>query len=79
MFTNEFEWDHTTTTVLDETGQYMDVELVIDDAGVFLRQFPEDDRKPADLVCMSHKMFKDLIEAMKLPEGFYVTKYQNNS
>jgi hypothetical protein len=79
MFTNEFEWDHTTTTVLDETGQYTDVELVIDDAGVFLRQFPEDDRKPADLVCMSHKMFKDMIEAMKLPEGFYVTKYQNNS
>lgn len=75
MFTNEMEWDHTVTTVLDETGQYTDVELVIDDAGVFLRQFPENDSKPADLICMTHKMFKDIIEAMKLPEGFYITKY----
>jgi hypothetical protein len=75
MFTNEFEWDHSVTTVLDETGQYADVELVIDDAGVFLRQFPENDEKPADLICMTHKMFKDMVEALKLPAGFYVTKY----
>jgi len=75
MFTNEMEWDHTTTTVLDETGQYTDVELVIDDAGVFIRQFPEDDKKPADLICMTHKMFKDLVEALNHKEGFYMTKY----
>ena len=75
MFTNEFEWDHTVTTIMDETAQYTDVELVIDDAGVFLRQFPEDDSKPADLICLTHKMFYDMLESLKLPEGFYVTKY----
>jgi len=62
MFSNEIEWDHTVTTVLDETGQYTDVELVIDDAGVFLRQFPDDGK--ADLICMSHKMFQDIEKAL---------------
>ena len=78
MFTNEFEWDHTTTTVLDENGEYTDVELVIDDAGVFLRQFPEDDKRPADLICMSHKMFQDMLQALRLGEGFYVTRYNKD-
>ena len=78
MFSNEMEWDHTVTTVLDETGQYTDVELVIDDAGVFIRQFPEDDKKPADLICMTHKMFKDMVEALNHKEGFYITKYNES-
>ena len=76
MFTNEMEWNHTVTTIMDETGQYTDVELIIDDAGVFLRQFPENDGKPADLVCMTHKMFYDMMEALKQGEGFFVTKYK---
>ena len=79
MFTNEIEWDHTVTTVLDESGQYADVELIIDDAGVFIRQFPEKDDKPADLICMSHKMFKDLVEALNHKDGFYVTNYKKSS
>ena len=78
MFTNEFEWDHTVTTILDENGEYTDVELIIDDAGVFLRQFPEKDNKPVDLICMSHKMFQDMLEALKQGEGFFVTKYKRN-
>jgi hypothetical protein len=79
MFTNEIEFDHTVTTVLDEYADYADVELVIDDAGVFIRQFPEADDKPADLVCMSHKMFKDMIEALNHTEGFFVTKYNKDT
>ena len=75
MFTNEIEFDHTVTTLLDEVGNYTDVELVIDDAGVFIRQFPEDDNRPADLICMSHKMFKDMLEALNHTEGFFITKY----
>lgn len=75
MFTNEIEWDHTVTTVIDETGQYTDVELIIDDAGVFIRQFSQDDRMPADLICMSHKMFNEILEALNHTEGFYTTKY----
>ena len=41
MFTNEFEFDHTVTTVLDETAGFEDVQLVIDDGGVFIRQYNE--------------------------------------
>jgi hypothetical protein len=76
MFTNEIEWDHTVTTVLDESGQYADIELIIDDAGVFFRQFPEDDTKPADLICMTHKMFKDLLTALDQSEGMFQTNYE---
>lgn len=76
MFTNEFESDHTITTVMDETGEYPDVQLVIADDGVYIRQAPEDDNKPADLILMTHKMFKDMVEALEHPAGFYVTKYK---
>lgn len=76
MFTNEFEADSTVTTVIDETGQFSDVELVIADEGVYIRQFPEDDRKPADLIILTHKMFKDMVEALNYPAGFYKTEYK---
>lgn len=75
MFTNEFEPDHTLTTVMDETGQYPDVQLVIADDGVYIRQVPEEDDKPADLILLTHKMFKDMMEAMNQPAGFYQTRY----
>ena len=76
MFSNEIEWDHTVTTVLDETGQYTDVELVIDDAGVFLRQFPDEGK--ADLICMTHKMFRDMIAALDESQGFFQTRYRKS-
>lgn len=81
MFTNEFDWDNgeaTITTVLDETGTVTDVQMIISDEGVFIRQFPEDEKRPADLICMTHKMFKDMMEAMNHPEGFFITKYQKS-
>lgn len=75
MFTNEFEFEGTVTTVLDETGEWQDVQLFIDDSGVVIRQFPEKENRPADLICLTHKMFYDMMEAMKHPEGFYITRY----
>lgn len=76
MFTNEFDFDATITTVLDETGEHPDVQLIIDDSGVFIRQFPHKDNRPADVIFMSHKMFNDMIEALKHSEGFFVTDYR---
>jgi len=76
MFTNEFQWDASVTTVLDETGEFQDVELIIEDAGVYIRQWTENDGQPADLICMTHKMFKDMVEALNHPEGFYQTRYK---
>lgn len=76
MFTNEFEADATITTIMDETGEKEDVHLIIDDEGVWIRQFPENQKAPADLIMLSHKMFKDMIEALQQTEGFFVTKYK---
>lgn len=73
MFTNEFEFNETVTTILDETAQFADVQLVISDNLVSIKQVNEDDA--VDLVLLTPKMFKDLLEAMNLPEGFYKTKY----
>jgi hypothetical protein len=72
MFTNEIEWDETVTTVMDDTGTEEDVVLFIDDHGVFIRQYNEQLDK-YDLVTLSHKMFSEMLEAMKQKEGFFVT------
>ena len=72
MFTNEIEWDETVTTVMDYTGTEEDVVLFIDDHGVFIRQYNEQLDK-YDLVTLSHKMFSEMLEAMKQKEGFFVT------
>lgn len=76
MFTNEFDFDSTITTVMDETGEYEDVQLTIEDDVVYIRQFSDDDLIPADLITMTPKMFRDLLQAMGLPEGFYQTRYK---
>lgn len=78
MFTNEFEFDHTVTTVLDETAGFEDVQLVIDDGGVFIRQYNEAAAEH-DCVIMSHKMLNDLIMAMKTKEGVFMTEYRDKN
>ena len=73
MFTNEFEFDETIITVLDDRGLYEDVQVYFDENEVYIRQWNE--RKQIyDLVVMSPKMFFEIMEAMKLPEGAYITK-----
>ena len=70
MFTNEFEWDATVTTILDETGECDDIEVTIDDAGVFMRQYNEATDK-YDLIVMSHMQFQEFLIAMRTKEGAY--------
>lgn len=70
MFTNEFEFEATVTTVLDETDECEDVQLIIDDFSVTIRQFNEIS-ETYDLICMSHKQFGEMVEALKHPEGAY--------
>ena len=77
MFTNEIEWDETVTTVMDDTGTEEDVVLFIDDHGVFIRQYNEQLDK-YDLVTLSHKMFSEMLEAMKQKEGFFVSRRHLN-
>ena len=77
MFTNEFNPEESVTTVLDETATFADVELIIGDDGVYIRQFSKDDGT-ADLIMLSHKMFRDMLQAMNHTEGFFITKYNQD-
>ena len=72
MFSNEFNFDETLTTIMDETAEYEDVHVIITDDQVFIRQW-DDDRDKYEIICMSPKMFYELQEAMNKPIGlFYV-------
>lgn len=77
MFTNEFDFDATITTILDETDECDDVQIVIDDHGVFIRQFNEVHDK-YDLIVLSHMMFQEFLVAMKTTEGAYKTFFKKN-
>lgn len=73
MFTNEIEFEETITTILDDSGQYEDVQIFIDDNEVYIRQWNENIGKH-ELIGMSHKMFAEFIQALKLPEGTYIMR-----
>jgi len=76
MFTNEFEWDATVTTILDEDGEHDDVQVHIDDGGAFIRQFNENTNR-YDLIVMTHQMFYEFLAAMRSTEGAYRIFFQN--
>lgn len=44
---------------------------------VYIKQFNDStfDDVP-DMILLTPKMFKDMLEAMNYPEGFYITKYK---
>ena len=73
VFTNEFDFDESVTTVMDDTGEYEDIHVIITDDTVFIRQW-DDDREKYELMCMTPKMFYELQEAMKKPAGLYYLK-----
>ncbi len=79
MFTNEFEFDASITTILDETGEWEDVELIIEDDVVFIRQFGKVDDKPADLIAFTPKMFTDMLEGIKYEAIQALTRVQIRS
>lgn len=70
MFSNEFEFDESITTIMDEGADYEDVQVMITDEQVFIRQW-DDDREKYEVVCMSPKMFYELQEAMNRPAGLF--------
>lgn len=53
------------------------MQLIIEDEVVYIKQYndsPFEDMP--DLVMLTPKMFKDMLEALNYPEGFYITKYR---
>lgn len=73
MFQNEIDWDETVTTIIDDYAVHDDVQLIIDDNEVFIRQWSEQFQR-YDLIVMSHKMFLELQEALKHSEGLFRTE-----
>ena len=81
MITNEFEFDSTITTILDEQGKLEDVQLIIGDDVVYIRQFNDQiaGTDVYDLIEMSPKMFQDMITALSLADGAFVTRYKREA
>ena len=73
MFTTEIEHDEILITLLDDQDYYEDIQFVLFDDIVYIRQWDEDfDRY--NVIVMSPEMFDQFRKALDLPEGAYITK-----
>ena len=73
MFSVEHEFDNTTVTVLDDSGEQEDVAVILFDDLVYIRQYVED-TELASVVTMTPKMFAEMIEAYNRGEGSFITR-----
>lgn len=73
MFSVEHEFDSTSITVLDDSGEQEDVAVILFDDVVYIRQYIED-TDMASVITMSPKMFAEMIEAYNRGEGSFVTR-----
>lgn len=73
MFTVEMDHDEVTITVLDEGDNYEDVQYIIFDDIVYIRQWDEFLDK-FNVIAMSPEMFDDFRAALNSSEGSYIVK-----
>ena len=73
MFSVEHEFDNTTVTVLDDSGEQEDVAVILFDDLVYIRQYVED-TDLASVVTMTPKMFAEMIEAYNRGEGSFIAR-----
>ncbi|MEJ6807551.1 MAG: hypothetical protein QNK64_05715 [Saprospiraceae bacterium] len=71
MFTIEMDWDETAITVLDQGGEHEDVQFLIYEDIVYIRQF-DNDTNMHTLIEMSPDQFHEIMASMNLPEGAYL-------
>ena len=76
MWTSEFEFDSTVTTVMDDEGNEEDVVLEMSAEHIDIRQYNETLGK-YDLITMSPKMLYELMEAFKHPDGMFTAELQD--
>jgi len=72
MFTIEFDTDRgegITITTLDGKGRHDDVEVILYDDDIYIRQIDESDG--VQMIMLSSQQFKDIVAAFNLPEGAY--------
>ena len=66
MITVEHEFDHTLITILDNSGECDDLELVMDDDSVYIVQRKE-------IIVITPFMLKELVNSYYFSEGSYIT------
>ena len=71
MFTVEMDWDETAITILDQTGEHEDLQFLIYDDIVYIRQWDEDYGRHI-MIAMSPEMFDEMSEAVRMPVGAYM-------
>lgn len=73
MFSIENEFDHTLITIVDNDDREEDVQLIMTDNNVYIRQF-NDKSGRYDVIALSPFMFNEILASMKYSEGVYVTE-----
>ena len=66
MITVEHEFDHTLVTILDNSGEGDDLELVVDEDSVYIVQ-------ENNILLITPFMLKELIASYDMEEGSYIT------
>jgi hypothetical protein len=69
-FTIEHVFKASVVTVLDDEGQLEDIEWILDENGVFVRQW-NDELERYEVVEMSNQQLREALTALGLPEGTY--------
>lgn len=70
MFTVEMDWDEIAITVLDENAYHEDLQCLIYDDTVYMRQWDEKENKHT-IIKMSPEMFDELRVSFDQGEGAY--------
>lgn len=72
MFTNEFEYDETVITIMDEEANFDDIKIIFSDETVHIIQYNSDSNIDIpNVICMSHQMFKEIQYSLLSSEGMY--------
>lgn len=77
MFTVEYETDSSIVTSLDETDSFEDVQLIIGEDVVYIRQWNEDTDRFAVLL-ISYQQLLDLAASLNTTEGLHKITIQGD-
>lgn len=64
------DWDETAITILDETGQYEDLQVVLYDDICYIRQW-DSELERNNYIVVSPKMMLSFMNSWRLPSGAY--------
>ena len=77
MFTIEMDFDETAITILDPLGQEEDVQVLMYDDIIYMRQW-DDHLNRFRVITMSSPMYLELMRSFNLPEGSYMIETGEN-